>query len=160
VVFYSWADVIGYDSFLSDIADPSLREETRQKTVALFRLLEGATCRHRAVCAYFDETIAPCGVACDVCLGIRVEFANAPAVARVAARSSPQTVTFERLRALRRKFADAENVPAYIVFSDAVLREMAERKPQSEAELLRIPGIGSRKLARYGKAFLEALRGE
>ena len=154
VVFYSWADVIGYDAFLSEISDPDLRSETREKTVALFRLLEGSACRHRAVCAYFDETIAPCGEACDICLGIRVDSPVAPP------KASPRSELFDRLRALRRKFADAENVPAYIVFSDAVLRDMAQRKPQTEAELLRIPGIGSRKLARYGAAFLELLRGD
>jgi ATP-dependent DNA helicase RecQ len=154
VVFYSWADVIGYDSFLSDVSDPELRAETRQKTIALFNLLETSTCRHRAVCAYFDEAIAPCGDACDICLGVRVESHV------VAARTSPRSELFERLRALRRKLADAENVPPYVVFSDAVLREMAERHPRTEAELLTIRGIASRKLARYGAAFLEVLRGD
>ncbi len=71
----------------------------------------------------------------------------------------PRSELFERLRTLRRQLADAENVPAYIVFSDAVLREMAERKPRSESDLLAIPGIGPRKLARYGAAFLAVLRG-
>jgi ATP-dependent DNA helicase RecQ len=64
---------------------------------------------------------------------------------------------FERLRAVRRRLADEESVPAYIVFSDAVLREMAVRRPSSEAELLDVPGIGPAKLQRYGAAFLEEL---
>jgi ATP-dependent DNA helicase RecQ len=65
---------------------------------------------------------------------------------------------FERLRALRRRLADAEGVPAYIVFSDAVLRQMAEHRPDSRAALLALSGVGPTKLARYGDAFLEALR--
>ena len=69
-----------------------------------------------------------------------------------------QAETFERLRALRKRLADAEGVPAYIVFSDAVLREMAKHAPRTRAELLGIPGVGPVKLERYGEAFLKALR--
>jgi ATP-dependent DNA helicase RecQ len=64
---------------------------------------------------------------------------------------------FDRLRALRRQIADAEGVPAYIVFSDAVLRDMALRVPKSERELLAIPGVGPAKLQRYGERFLSLL---
>ena len=65
---------------------------------------------------------------------------------------------FDRLRAVRKRLADAESVPAYIVFSDAVLLQMAERVPRSRAELLLISGVGPVKVERYGEAFLEALR--
>jgi ATP-dependent DNA helicase RecQ len=65
---------------------------------------------------------------------------------------------FEQLRALRKRLADAEGVPAYIVFSDAVLRQMAERVPRTRQEMLLISGVGPVKLERYGDAFLEALR--
>jgi ATP-dependent DNA helicase RecQ len=65
---------------------------------------------------------------------------------------------FQRLRALRKKLADAEKVPAYIVFSDAVLREMARCVPQTSAALLDITGVGPAKLGRYGDAFLDLLR--
>jgi len=67
---------------------------------------------------------------------------------------------FQRLRALRRSLADDEGVPAYIVFSDAVLARMAAEQPQDEAGLLAVPGIGPAKLARYGAAFLRLLRDE
>ena len=65
---------------------------------------------------------------------------------------------FKRLRALRRALADEEGVPAYIVFSDAVLARMAEAHPTDEAGLLAIAGVGPAKLARYGEAFLRLLR--
>jgi ATP-dependent DNA helicase RecQ len=64
---------------------------------------------------------------------------------------------FERLRAVRKRLADREGVPAYIVFSDAVLRQMAAHAPRTRAELLQISGVGPVKLERYGDAFLEAL---
>src|SRR5207245_1689050 len=65
---------------------------------------------------------------------------------------------FQRLRALRRALADAEGVPAYIVFSDAVLARMAAERPTDEAGLLAVAGVGPAKLARYGHAFLRVLR--
>ena len=65
-----------------------------------------------------------------------------------------------RLRALRRSLADAEGVPAYIVFSDAVLARMAATRPTDDAGLLAVPGIGPAKLARYGAAFLRELEKE
>jgi superfamily II DNA helicase RecQ len=51
-------------------------------------------------------------------------------------------------------------VPAYIVFSDAVLARMAALRPADEAGLLSVPGVGPAKLARYGAAFLRVLREE
>jgi ATP-dependent DNA helicase RecQ len=53
--------------------------------------------------------------------------------------------------------ADSESVPAFVVFGDAVLRELATRKPRNEQELLEVPGVGPAKLARYGQAFLTEL---
>jgi len=71
---------------------------------------------------------------------------------------SPDGELFQRLRALRRALADAEGVPAYIVFSDAVLTRMAAACPTDEAGFLAVPGVGPAKLARYGEAFLRVLR--
>jgi len=64
---------------------------------------------------------------------------------------------FERLRALRKRLADAQRVPAYVIFSDATLAEMAARKPRTEAELLEVGGVGQTKLERYGAAFIEVI---
>jgi ATP-dependent DNA helicase RecQ len=66
---------------------------------------------------------------------------------------------FGRLRALRRRLADEQGVPAYVVFSDATLAAMAAVRPQTADELLRVSGVGRVKLARYGAAFLAALTG-
>src|SRR5213596_3435848 len=61
---------------------------------------------------------------------------------------------FERLRALRRKIADERDVPAYIIFSDATLREMARTCPQSKSEFAQIGGVGQQKLKEFADAFL------
>jgi ATP-dependent DNA helicase RecQ len=61
---------------------------------------------------------------------------------------------FERLRALRRKIADERDVPAYIIFSDATLRQMAQACPQSKSEFAQIAGVGQQKLKEFAELFL------
>ena len=65
------------------------------------------------------------------------------------------TDLFESLRNLRRELASERGVPAYVLFSDATLREMARAKPASAAALLSIRGVGERKLADLGQRFLD-----
>ncbi|HWK41239.1 MAG TPA: DNA helicase RecQ [Croceibacterium sp.] len=65
---------------------------------------------------------------------------------------------FEALRALRRELASEAQVPPYVIFHDATLREMAMARPVSLAELGEIPGVGARKLDAYGEAFLTVIR--
>jgi ATP-dependent DNA helicase RecQ len=62
------------------------------------------------------------------------------------------------LRALRRELAQAQNVPAYVVFQDATLYELARLRPGDERALRQVSGIGEYKLARYGARLLEVLR--
>lgn len=61
---------------------------------------------------------------------------------------------FDRLKTLRTKYAQKENVPPYIIFSDATLLELATFLPLDISELTRISGFGEVKTKRYGKAFL------
>jgi len=61
---------------------------------------------------------------------------------------------FEHLRELRKKLADERDVPAYIIFSDVALRQMARNYPASEREFARISGVGEKKLREFGAAFL------
>jgi len=61
---------------------------------------------------------------------------------------------FGRLRALRRQLADERGVPAYIIFSDVSLRQMARKYPTNSTEFRRIPGVGEQKLKDFGEPFL------
>jgi ATP-dependent DNA helicase RecQ len=63
----------------------------------------------------------------------------------------------QRLKALRKRLADRDGVPAYIVFNDRTLTEMAQLRPRSAGDLLRVSGVGTTKLERYGADFLEEL---
>ena len=182
-LFYSWADVKVRERFLEEVEDPRLRRAKRRALRRLYRLADADRCRHRALLSHFDEEIAPCGDACDVCAGIAVEElvgaapaggsgARAPEHSGGPAGSDtgspgerdrdrgrdPSDPVFRRLRALRKELAERRDVPAYIVFSDKVLWNMIERSPASLDEMLEVSGVGEVKLERYGEAFLEALR--
>ncbi len=61
------------------------------------------------------------------------------------------------LKQKRRELAQEEGVPAYVIFPDRTLIDMAEKRPATLDEMLGVHGVGERKLARYGDAFLEAL---
>ena len=65
---------------------------------------------------------------------------------------------FEKLRELRREIAREAQVPPYVVFHDATLREMAVARPETRDALRAIPGIGEVKLEAYGDVFLKAVR--
>jgi ATP-dependent DNA helicase RecQ len=80
----------------------------------------------------------------------------AAAVAELPAQAAP---VFERLRAWRSERAKEQGVPAYVVFTDATLREIATTLPSSLAELGTVSGIGETKLARYGQQVLDVLGG-
>jgi ATP-dependent DNA helicase RecQ len=66
---------------------------------------------------------------------------------------------FQTLRALRKRIADQEGVPPFVVFGDATLNEMAARRPETAEELLQVSGVGKHKLGKYGQEFLQAIAG-
>ncbi|MGQ0620400.1 MAG: DNA helicase RecQ [Panacagrimonas sp.] len=75
--------------------------------------------------------------------------------------SAPQPmaqVLFERLRELRKRLADEQGVPPYVVFGDASLREMAEQQPCDANRFEDISGVGSAKLRQYGEVFTTLIR--
>jgi ATP-dependent DNA helicase RecQ len=184
ILFYSWADVKARERFLGEIESPELRREKREATVRLFRIADSGACRHRAIVAHFDEEIGDCGTSCDVCTGVTVTDLVAETTAGGRARGagrepgrragrtrgralgraatgeddrSPSDPRFQKLRTLRRRLADEQGVPAYIVFSDQVLWDLLAASPRTLGEMLDVPGVGPAKLERYGPAFLEAL---
>ena len=61
------------------------------------------------------------------------------------------------LKELRLKIAREENVPAFVIFSDRTLKEMSRLKPKNDSDLLRVNGVGSVKLEKYGDRFLACI---
>jgi ATP-dependent DNA helicase RecQ len=74
--------------------------------------------------------------------------------------SHEEAELYAGLRELRSRLAREAGLPAYCVFPDRTLVELARRRPASDAELLTVPGVGPAKLEKYGEAFLELLRSD
>lgn len=70
----------------------------------------------------------------------------------------PKGTLFEKLRELRAELAREANVPAYIVFSDASLKDMEDQEPQNAQEFLNIQGVGQVKMEKYGPDFLKLIK--
>jgi ATP-dependent DNA helicase RecQ len=66
---------------------------------------------------------------------------------------------FETFRTVRRDLATERRVPPYVIFSDATLREMAQKRPRTLAEMRQIHGVGDAKLRDFGEKFLQIITG-
>jgi len=165
VLFYSWADVIQLERMVArDESAPAQQRQIRR----MYDFAEAAMCRHRAIAGYFGETIGACEQSCDYCTDLNITPADlpdqfvTPSASRAAvdadSLSRDETDLFEALRELRKEIADERGFPAYIVFNDATLREMATALPTTSYEFLAINGVGQKKHDSYGEAFLTLIQ--
>lgn len=176
VLFYSWADVVSWERLLDD-AEPEVAAWQKRQARAMFRLADDDGCRHERLVGHFGEYVEECGDACDQCTHADV-LAGLPSEPRARrtrgergekrprrardgaeAPAEADLELFEALRAMRARIAREKSVPAFVVFSDATLLELALARPASEDALLEVSGIGPRKLAEYGAAILAIVRG-
>jgi len=180
VLFYSWADVMSLERFLDGL-EPAVAAVQRRQIRDMYDLADASRCRHRALLAHFGERIDACGASCDVC-SRRDVLAEAPVPraqgashagrkakvpkgnfnipaqpAQSAEYGALEDVLFLKLKALRKQLADQRNLPAYIVFSDATLHQMARFRPLTPQEMMAISGVGPKKLETYGEEFLRLL---
>ena len=187
VLFYSWADVLGYDRFSDDVA-PDAAERQRMQVREMHALADRRCCRHQAVVRYLGESIDRCGSSCDHCGDWDILAALPEAQQPKRRRRGTQVATtagsaprgtlppldastaaalgadpageslFQELKRLRKQIADERGIPAYLVWSDATLRAMVVARPQSASQLLAVSGVGPVKLEAYGDRFLTLLR--
>ena len=123
------------------------RRHSFAKLDAMQAYAESMTCLRRRLLGYFGEDApAACGN-CSPCLS--------PAVRTVPAEEDG---LFQELRLIRRRLAEEGDVPPYVIFPDSTLRAMAQQRPGTRIEMLRIPGVGVTKMDRYGGEFLAAIR--
>ena len=93
---------------------------------------------------------------------IRVSFpkedARAIAKSRVKMKPAVDKKLLSRLTELRRRIAEEQHVPPFIIFTNATLRDMAIKRPRTRSEMLRVDGVGENKMERYGMRFLLAIQ--
>ena len=96
--------------------------------------------------------------------GIGIGNGNSNANARTESAPLPSgpdaydSTLFDELRALRRRLADEQGVPAFVVFNDATLRALAAARPTNDRAMLAVSGVGPAKLEQYGADFLALIR--
>ena len=160
------------------------RNSELSKLEAVQRYAYAKTCRRSFVLRYFGDPAARgrCE-GCDNCLGIarpreaqaeRTQARRPPKKAARPSRGAPNAASVSEsdevsltsaelklvaaLRDKRREIARRDAVPAYIVFSDRTLAEMALRRPATLAAMASVRGVGEMKLERYGEEFLAVIR--
>ena len=145
-------------------------EEDRLRRMTFY--CQSKRCLRGELLRYFGEKGPEnCGN-CSVCLGLYQQEspARAPAAPGLA-RPKPnrkalaqaqltdsQRELFERLRALRASLARRQGVPAFVIFTDKTLLELAVETPRSPRQLGEISGVGEHKAAAYGEEFLAEIR--
>lgn len=86
--------------------------------------------------------------------------AGATTYTRSSSVGSGETGLYQKLVALRQSLAKKAGIPAYIIFHDRTLKEMAADRPVKDADFRALTGVGESKLARYGATFMEVIRNE
>ncbi|MGM0634821.1 MAG: DNA helicase RecQ [Bacteroidota bacterium] len=81
-----------------------------------------------------------------------------PATIKSTKKATQKTKLFEQLRQLRHQIALEENIPAYLVFNDATLKEIEKELPETEAQFMSINGVGMHKMETYGEEFIQLVK--
>ena len=172
VLFFSYADKFKHDFFIQKISDESEQNNSRNKLEQVLQYGNLRGCRRRFLLNYFNEKYidANCGN-CDGCVArtpIQVYQAFEFSKPHRASASMPESALaentgydpalFETLRKVRTQEASRLKVPPYIVFGDKSLKEMATQLPQTPTSFLKINGVASQKLSKFGELFMEAIR--
>ena len=146
---------------------------------AMVQYAEGSGCRHADILTYFKDQnrISSCGH-CDACntkderhVVVKRRLLNPKAqtkkrakqkkeAAHVPILSEDQAWRVEVLREWRKAYAKENDIPAFIVFSDKTLRDLAIKAPTTIDELLGVYGIGAQKAEALGDRILKVLNGE
>jgi ATP-dependent DNA helicase RecQ len=166
--------------FIGKIENAAEKERAWQRYHEVERFVQSESCRQRHVCMHFGETPKweACGN-CDACaappewLEMQVDQVRRssavsrraqPArsgqqrVSRPAANSSVDKQLNEYLREWRRNTAKDKGISAFVVLHDSALEDLCLVEPSNLQELRRVSGFGERKVERYGKEILDALR--
>ncbi len=167
ILFFSYGDKIKHEFFIRQIEDDRFRQLAFKKMWSMIDYCKTEKCRRIGLLKYFGEKydVSNCGM-CDVCAPQHkieaVLYTPQPMLKKeklaAAGGEGYDSKLFEALRVLRKKIADKEGMPPYIVFSDVSLKQMATRMPRDLHSFRAINGVGDIKLEKYGALFLDEIR--
>jgi ATP-dependent DNA helicase RecQ len=95
----------------------------------------------------------------EIIMGLRKEEGKAKTARQKEDAEEYDRTLFERLRIVRKRIAEEQELPPYVIFSDRTLHEMCRRFPSTLPEMRRISGVGDAKLERYGRDFVREIQG-
>ena len=150
--------------------DPKYIKQQHARLRALVNFAQATTCRRQVLLQYFGEASEPCGN-CDACLGfVGLDQTAAPILLRGRTKSKAATGRqaasavdprsdglLQRLKAVRMKLAKARGVPAYVIFSDRTLIDMAQKIPLTRWDFGEVHGVGAAKQEQFGELFLREI---
>ncbi len=165
VTFFGYQDRFNQEFFINKIEDDTLRRNAQQKLQQVISYCSGNHCRRGYLLEYFNEKQIRANCQnCDNCTGKQdaLDFQGM----NTERKSHPQRIKtqlpfhielFEKLRRLRKQLADERGVPPYLIFSDVSLQAMAYYLPANEENLIKIEGVGEKKLKQFGEKFLSQI---
>ena len=164
-MIFGMQDVVMRRKFIADGQSDAQRQ--RSEGVRLSKLVdycEARQCRRQILLGYFGQESGPCEN-CDLCFGEENTATATTKKQKRAVRNEALTGEMgtagadllQHLKALRFKLAKAKGVPAYVIFHDSTLIEMAKQKPLTLMDLGQVAGVGVAKLGQFGKIFLNEI---
>lgn len=164
VLLYSAADKFKHDFFIRQLAESDEKVHIQHNLNQSVQYGTLTKCRRKFLLQYFNEdfTEENCGN-CDTCTPSTPLFKSAKKVPNPTSTViKPPTIShdtdlFAVLRQVRTQEATRLGVPAYIIFGDKTLRELAHHQPKSPDAFLAINGVGDKKLEQFGEVFIEAI---
>jgi superfamily II DNA helicase RecQ len=153
-------DIAKRRRFITDAdGDDEYKQRETRKLNKLVAFCETSACRRKLLLQHFGESAEDCGN-CDRC---RKEDSNIVDVVRritktKAALAPVDEVLLQKLKELRLELAKARRVPAFVIFADKSLIDMAQKKPKSLDAFANIDGVGSAKLSQFGLVFTQLIK--
>jgi ATP-dependent DNA helicase RecQ len=167
--------------FIRESTAPAEIKNARWRSLdAIIQYTEGGECRHSGILTYFKDVdrIQSCGH-CDICdpdSPRRIRYTSAAPVKTITRKGkskekhapigkatgvldAEETARMLVIKEWRRDYAKAQDLPAFVIFSNRTLEDLARKNPRTLRELEKIYGLAEMKIDAFGKELLEALRG-
>ena len=140
--------------------DPEMEERAKERLKRMTWYCTSRRCLRRELLGYFGESASPFCGNCSICLQQENNWLQNATHSYRQTKAKYQTAApelFEMLCAKRNELAKRQGMPAFVIFTDAVLREMCLFAPENRSEFLKVNGVSEEKTRRYGKEMLEVI---